>query len=254
MFNPVRRNRNIGTSKQGHGQSNKLTIASSCVTSKSFYECLDNYEKTEININGHDFIFVVEQTRPNCQHACSISDLVQVIENIPEADYGELQLIILRQPKRKEELVSPVWGRFIYSFEFENAHAPAIIIEAIDYSKKLKWSKKLPVESQRELERLKADGHKFISGDRHFVAELKPENVRHTQLYRTLLHEFGHYVQYLEVVERPAIRDEAFEIWEQRNEMYFKISRSHKEAFAHRYADNLRKQLSELNIFPIDPI
>jgi hypothetical protein len=131
MFNPTRRNRNIGSAKQGHGQSNRLIIPSPCTSSKTFYERLENYEKTEIKINGHDFLFIVEQTRQNCRHACSIADLTRVIENIPLQDYGELRLIVLRQPKRKEELLSRAWGRLIYSYEFENDFLPAVIIEAV---------------------------------------------------------------------------------------------------------------------------
>ena len=39
---------------------------------------------------------------------------------------------VRRQPKRKEEIISPVWGRLIYSYEFENDYCPAIILDAID--------------------------------------------------------------------------------------------------------------------------
>jgi hypothetical protein len=101
MFNPARRNRNIGTAKQGHGRNNKLTIPYPCTTAKSFFERLGEYKKLETNLNGHDFIFVVEQTQLNHVHACSVRDLARIIENIPPTDYGELKLIILRQPKRR---------------------------------------------------------------------------------------------------------------------------------------------------------
>ena len=187
-------------------------------------------------------------------HACSVGDLTGMIENIPSSDYGELRFVILRQPKRKEELLSPTWGRLIYSYEFEKEYAPAIIIEAVNYSGKLKWPKSLSVEDQIELERLKADGHDFIQTGRHFIAELKSENVRQTQLYRTLLHEFGHYVHYLESVARPGIEHEAYELWEQRNDSYFKIGQTEKEAFAHRYADKLGQCLIEQRIIPFHPL
>jgi hypothetical protein len=254
MFNPIRRNRNIGTSSQGYGQQNKLTIPYPCAIAKSFYERLDQYEKTLVKINGHDFLFVVEQTRESCIHACSVNDLTRMIEYIPASDYGELGLIILRQPKRKEELLSPVWGRLIYSYEFEKQYTPAIIIEAIDYSKKLKWARKLSVEAQRELERLQSDGHQFILHDRHFIAGLKPENVRQTQLYRTLLHEFGHYVHYLEFVERQGTPHEAYEDREKRQDSYFKIAQADKEAFANRYTDKLRQELFDNKIIPFNSV
>jgi hypothetical protein len=152
MRDATRRNRNIGTSKQGHGKNNELTIPQPALILKSFYERLDNYKKIPKTINGHDFLFVVEKTRDTSEHACSINDISRIIENISTKDYGDLKLIVLRQPKRKEETLSPVWGRLIYSYEFENDYSPAIIIEAMDFERKFKWTKKLSVESRRELE------------------------------------------------------------------------------------------------------
>lgn len=254
MNNPTRRNRNIGTYKQGHGQNNKLTIPSPCVTSKTFYERLDEYEKTTKVINGHEFIFVIEKTREHCSHACSVEDVERIVSNIPVNDYGSLRLIIFRQPKRKETILSPVWGRLIYSYEFENDFHPAIIIEATDYSRTLKWSTKLSVDSQKEFERLGLDGHLFVKESRNFVAEYKPEYVRNTQLYRTLPHEFGHYVHYLEVVQRPSKDNQAIEDWEKRDDFYFAIPSVEKEKFAHLYADRFKKSLIELAVIPFDRI
>ena len=254
MFNPTRRNRNIGTAKQGHGQNNKYCIPQSSTTSKSFYELLGRYEKTEATINGHQFLFVVEQTRPGSQHACSVGDLKSILEHIPSTDYEELKLIVFRQPKRKEEALSPTWGRLIYSYEFEGEYHPAIILEAVDYTKKLKWPKALSIEEQQELERLRTDGHTFSEDGRHFTADLETAIVRQTQLYRTLLHEIGHYVHYLEAVERPATEDEDFEHWQRRHDSYFRIPQRDKEAFAHRYAESLRKQLIEQQVIPFEPI
>lgn len=254
MYNPTRRNRNIGTKKQGHGQDNEMTISQPAISLKSFYERLDNYEKEKRTINGHEFLFVTEQTRETSKHACTVDDIEKIISSIPSKDYGELKLVILRQPKRKEETLSPVWGRLIYSYEFERDYLPAVIIEAIDYSKSFKWSKKLSPDAQHELDRLRNDGHEIVEDKRHFKAEYKLENVRQTQLYRTLPHEFGHYVHYLEFVERPGTEDEEFEEWEKRNDSYFKLSKADKEKFAHNYADDLRNELTKKGIIPFDRI
>ena len=139
--------------------------------------------------------------------------------------------------------MSPVWGRLIYSYEFEDDYFPEIILEAVDYSKQLKWPTKLSIDSQKELGRLKTDGHPINQNGRFFVADYKIENVRNTQLYRTLLHEFGYYVHYLQEVEHPGINDEPIESWELRNDNYFKISQIEKERFAHKYADTLRQKM-----------
>jgi hypothetical protein len=255
MRDATRRNKNIGTSNQGHGQNNKMIISEPALIMKSFYERLVDYEKITKNINGHDFIFVIEKTRKTSLHACTVIDIENIIKVIPAKDYGFLKFIVFRQPKRKEELLSPVWGRFIYSYEFEREYFPAIIIEAIDYQKKFKWTKNLSIDGQKELERLRQDGHKIKEDKRYFTAEYIVENVRKTQLYRTLLHEFGHYVHYLENVER--FNDFAIdmEVRDKMNDYYFKqLPASEKEKFAHNYADKMRKHLIDNNIIPFDRI
>ena len=285
MKNPTRRNRNIGTSKQGHGQDNKLVIPYPAIDSKSFFERLGKYQSIEREINGHKFKFVVETTRKNSFHTCTIDDIEKIIENIPKKDYGDLYLIILRQPTRKEETLNPVWGRLIYSYEFENNFFPAIIIESIDIERKFRWDKKLNIEHQKELKRLKTDGHKFVIGKRYYESEYKLENIRTTQLYRTLLHEFGHYFQYQNIVLNPLtnIKTELdkldsligdndtkesnplFSKWdnlfdeyhlriEENEKEYFSIAQNEKEIFAHKYASRLYKHLTERRIIPFDRI
>lgn len=252
MNNPTRRNRNIGTAKQGFGQNNKLTIPEPCGVLKSFYERLTDYQKIKSVINGHEFLFVVEQTRTDCKHSCSVADIETIIEQIPKEDYGELKLIVLRQPKRKEEVLSPTWGRLIYSYEFEKDYFPAIILDAIDLTRKFKWKNNLSIDDQKEFKRLIEDGHKIKNNGRHYVADYELEYVRNTQLYRTLPHEFGHYVQYLEFVERPSTEDEDYEVWEARQDKYFEIPKEEKEKFAHKYADNLKTELKKKKIIPFE--
>jgi len=249
MFNPLRRNRNIGTKKQGHGQANKLTIPRS-PDLKGFYERLGNYTKHEVAINGNELLFVVEETRSDSQHACSIEDITTLIEHITPEDCKGLKFIILRQPKRKENILSPVWGRLMYSYEFEKNYGPAIILEAADYTKPLKWARSLALNDQKEINRLKEDGHPFVDDGRSLTAELTPEHVRNTQLYRSLPHEIGHYVHYLTVVERPGNEDEGYDAWDQRWGLYRSIPASEREEFAHRYATQLKNKLTEMQIIP----
>ncbi len=285
MKNPIRRNRNIGTAKQGHGQNNKLVIPYPAVTMQTFYERLGEYKTVERIINKHKFKFVVEKTRKSSFHSCTVDDIERVIEHIPRKDYGSLNLIVLRQPKRKEEILSPVWGRLVYSYEFENDYCPAIIIESFDIEQKLKWNKKQSIESQKELERLKKDGHEIITGKKLHEAEYKLNNIRATQLYRTLPHEFGHYVHYMEVVLNPlkemkteldkldnqiddydtkdtnplytkwSEQDDIYYVkFEQNREKYFSIISREKEVYAHKYAGKLKKHLTDKNIIPFERI
>lgn len=251
MRNPSRRNKNIGTSKQGHGQNNKMVIPSSWHDSKVFFERLEAYQIVERSILGHPFRFVVEQTRSTAFHSCTIEDLCTFLAFIPATDYGELSLIVLRQPKRKESMLNPVWGRLIYSFEFEGRYEPAIILEAVDTSQKLQWPKKQSLERQREFRRLKEDGHVFEEGRRHFTANFELNSSRRTQLYRTLPHEFGHYVHYCKVVERPLDNDLD---WNQRWERYEAIAAEEKERFAHDYALRCTEKLKEEGLIPFERV
>lgn len=203
-------------------------------------------------INGHEFLFFVEETRENCFHSCSVNDIVKLITHIPSEDYGNLRFIILRQPKRKEEIISPVWGRLIYSFEFEQEYAPAIILDAVDTHKKLVWSKKMTVDDQKEFIRLQEDQHVFTDNKKAYISPICIKPSRNTQLYRTLLHEFGHYVHYLEVVERPGIETEDDEMKEARDNFYFRLPKMEKEKFAHQYADRLKQKLTEEKVIPFD--
>lgn len=285
MNNPIRRNRNIGTPKQGHGQNNELVIPFPAIEMKAFFERLGEYKTIERKINNHNFKFVIEKTRKNSFHACTIDDIEKILLEIPVEDYKGLELIILRQPTRKEENLKSVWGRLIYSYEFENDYSPAIIIESVDLENTLKWSKKLSVDSQKELERLKEDGHKFITSKRYYEAEYELDNIRTTQLYRTLLHEIGHYVHFLEVVKRPLSNQKKeldlldiqiddndnsetnplYKKWEslfdsyhfeleRLDNIYHSISTNEKETFAHSYADKLKKQLENKNVIPFERI
>ncbi len=252
MFNPTRRNRNIGTAKQGFGQDNSLVIPRPLEPFREFYERLENYSIDYRTINNHEFVFITEETRKDSAHACTIRDISEIIKNIPKADYGDLRFIVLRQPKRKEEIKSSVWGRLIYSYEFENDYFPAIILEAQSRDKKLKWSRKLGLDGQKELKRLKEDGHIFQEDKRNYIAEFDLNSIRNTQLYRTLIHEFGHYVHYLEFVEKPSFEEEEFSEWEKRNDRYFQLPSSEKEKYAHNYADKLKKELTENGVIPFD--
>lgn len=283
MINPTRRNRNIGTAKQGYGQDNELVVPYPAVDMRSFFERLSDYKTVTKEIKGHTFKFIVEATRKNSFHACTIEDIEQMLIQIPKDDYGDLELIILRQPKRKEENLKPVWGRLIYSYEFENDYSPAVILEAVDLGRTFKWSKKLSIDSQKELERLKEDGHKIKMGKRFYEAEYELKNIRTTQLYRTLLHEFGHYVHYLEVVRRPISEiknqinlldsqiddNDTFETnsvldkWDTLNDeynngvkklekKYFSIPSSEKEEYAHSYAQKWQRDLFLKAIIPFE--
>lgn len=236
-----RRNRNIGTAKQGHGQDNWLTIPIpySERDERYFTERLVKYSKEERCIHGHSFVFIVEETLPDFYHACSVNDVAYLLSQINPEHYGLLRYIVFRQPTKKQDKLSSVWGRLNYSYQFEGERYPAIVLEAFQHNHQLIWSKKMSVQGAFEFERLKKDGHVFTEGKRDYTANLSPETARGTQLYRTVLHELGHYLQ---VVQKES-------------EDYYRQSvlTEEKEKFAHAYAQKMALDLRKKSIIPFLP-
>ena len=263
MYNPLRRNRNIGTSKQGQGSYNKLVIPWPAPVMKSFEERLVNYTKHFRTINGNQFEFVVEQTRKDSAHFCTIDDCVEILRHIEPLDYGRLNLIIFRQPKRKEEILNSAWGRLVYSYEFESNYRPAVILESVNPDKTIKWSKSLTPDGQNEMDRLTKDGHEVISTKREYLIKCNSTSIRNTQLYRTLPHEIGHYKHYLEEVgELEDIPDtltddeydKALDQHSNNLEKYYDLITDIKEKYAHRFADEFKKKMEDIGIIPFERI
>lgn len=256
MKNPIRRNRNIGTTKQGHGVSNKLVIPWPASVMKSFTERLTKYTSEYRTINGNRFEFLIEQTREDCIHACSVNDCAELLRHIIPSDYGRMNLVVFRQPKRKEEILNSVWGRLIYAYKFKDEFRPAIILESINPNKVLKWSKSQTPDGLKEMERLRNDGHDIIVTKREYEIQCSKSSVRATQLYRTLPHEIGHYKHFLELVGE--IEDspdtETYEEYELREEKYHNLSTDVKEKYAHNFADKFKKDMSKIGIIPFEII
>lgn len=237
--NNTRRNRNIGTAKQGHGQNNKFEIPMHNYSNRAvvYFEDLKNYRSVGRIIKGYLITFLVEETRDDCIHACTVDDVTHVLQNVPAADLEGLPLIILRQTKRKEEILDPAWGRYIFYAEVGKYSGGAIYLETCDLSKPMRYSKSLSPDAQIEMERLKADGHFIETTKRWYFISANLASVRATQLYRTLLHELGHHVD-----------------WTRDSEAFDKKTSKDKEVFAHRYADELREKLTQQDILPFERI
>ena len=238
MNNPTRRNRNIGTAKQGFKKRNAFDIPD-CYprTGKIFWENLSQCSTVKRRINGYGFTFVVEKTKENYYHACTIDDLEIVLQAVPSFYFQGLRTIILRQPKRKEEFFSNVWRRLVFGFEFQKQVIPAIILESVKKTDRYVLPKKLSLEQQAELKRLKNDGHTIVETKREYVINLTLESARNTLLYRTLLHEIGHHYH-------NSLDEEVFD----------KLPSVEKETFAHNFADKLKAELEEKRIIPFPRI
>src|SRR4051812_26980586 len=114
-WNPGRRNRNIGTAKQGYGQDNRMVIPNTWRDTRAFWERVSRFSVVTRPVHGCDLLFVVEATRPDCVYACTVEDLATLLGAAPIEHVFGIEGVILRQPKRKEQLLSPVWGRLGYA-------------------------------------------------------------------------------------------------------------------------------------------
>ncbi|MEL6382049.1 MAG: hypothetical protein AAFQ89_06180 [Cyanobacteria bacterium J06626_18] len=204
-WNPTRRNRNIGTSEQGQGKNNRFAIPKSWPDDRVFWEVLKNPVAISQRVGNYELTFLVEPPRPDCFYPCTVDDVLRVLTQVPQDNLGGIELIIFRQPTRKQLQVSSVWGRFLYYATPTQYSGPAICLEAHDLTERFEWSHSLGPDSRRELERLEADGHRIEKGRRNYIIHRTPESVRNTVLFRTLLHEIGHYVDWLQSVILPSL-------------------------------------------------
>ena len=242
MNNPIRRNRNIGTSKQGYGQNNCMSIPSSWHDMSIFYEKLRNPVRLIKTINEKDIIFLVEKPLSDYRHCCTVDDICRMLSCVPNKDWSGLDIVVLRQPTRKQNILSSVWGRLSYLYEYKDLSGVAIVLEAQPRDSVLTWSKSLAPDSQKEVERLSNDGHEIRFGKKCITINTELNACRNTQLFRTLPHEIGHYCHYIKINS---------------DTKYQSIPRSEKEAAAHRYADELAASLRAKGKIPftrmIDP-
>lgn len=221
-----------------------------------FMERIGPHDRIIRAVGGQKYVtFFVERPRDGWQHPCSVDDIVYMLEHVPEADWAGLDIFVLRQPTRKQVLLKPVWGRLLYNGELRNrlghviARGPAVLLEAVEDDFRLKWGLSLDPEDSSELDRLRADGHHVERTSRHHIVHVTPRSARSTQLYRTLLHELGHWFDWLSKIREPVARGGDFVAL---YDLYFARPRAEREAFAHRYADELGARLTREGVIPFE--
>lgn len=236
-WNPARRNRNVGTKAHGHGANNRLTIPESWHESKCYYEKLDSYTVVHRTVGTHKLRFLVEPTRPDWFYPCTVDDVCAVLSRCSAEVLCAFDFMVMRQPTRKQRILCPVWGRAIFSFDIDQYSGSAIIIEAQDLSP-IRWTSSIEPAEARELERLREDGHDVHSTRRGTEIRVRPDSLRNTVLYRTLLHELGHHMDH----QRCAVDE-----WSSKTQ-------AAKEDYAHRYALELKAFLWAQGVLPFAPI
>lgn len=237
-YNPTRRNRRIGTRAQGHGQDNRMVIPERWQAGP-FWEVLGAHTELTVAVHDRALRVVVERTARGCLHASTVADVCAVLATLPAGDLAGVGMLVLRQPTRKQALLAGVWGRLLYRFTHGGYEGPAIVLESFTPGGPMRWRRGLDVEDQRELARLRDDGHAFTETKRHFATTLTLDAVRATQLYRTLPHEVGHWTQYQREVLDP-LRDDPSRDRAALDDAYHRLPTRAHEDFAHGYADRWR--------------
>lgn len=237
MYTPSRRNRNIGTAKQGHGQNNRMRIPESWHDSRIFYEKLRCPVRIKRTIGTKELIFLVEEPLTDYRHSCTVDDICRMLGYIPANDWSMLDIIVLRQPTRKQKILSNVWGRLSYYYETDTCSGVAIVLESQPCDNVMKCSKSLCPDDQKEIERLSRDGHEIRFEKKHITIRSTLAACRNTQLFKTLPHEIGHYCHYRQIND---------------DRRYKSIPLNEKEAAANRYADKLASILRTNQEIPFD--
>ena len=235
-WNPTKRNRNIGTTKSGYSQNNKFVVPNRWSDYKVFWERLVSPVACPVSIKGHKLTILVEPPALGSVHSSTPQDIIKVLGLVTQEHLEEIDVIVLRQPKRKEEILRPVWGRFVYYADLGKYSGPGVYLEATQKNTVIKWGKKLTPFYEKELRALEADGHNIKRVKRGYDIKTTPESVRSTQLFRTLPHEIGHAVDYLENSVNPSVNAST----EAESEFIRKTFKSKptldKEEYANRYA------------------
>lgn len=126
------------------------------------------------------------------------------------------------------------------------------MLEAMNPTKVWKWDRDIGPLDALALERLRNDGHVLEDTGKGLVFHSSQASIRTTQLYRTLLHEIGHWVDWLKKVEQPVANQSVpYDVLADR---YFARTFQEREQFAHRYASEIRKRLMRAKLIPFSSI
>ena len=53
---------------------------------------------------------LVEPVIDRYTHCCTPDDVFTMLQMVPSEDLDDVRLVVLRQPTRKQAILSPVWG------------------------------------------------------------------------------------------------------------------------------------------------
>lgn len=240
-WNPLRRNRKIGVARPSKGRDNRMVVPLGRLFERG-------YDTVHADIEGQQITVITERLPDGFMHGVNADEVLSMLNLIPAADRGGLRMFILKYPTRKELVLDACWGRMQYAVTIDGYEGPAVLLYASDL-KPFRLNTSLNPRHLRELQRLRDDGHDVREEKRRIIVAPSAASLHTHILYRTLLHEVGHWQHYLQKVERPAAGNEAQceRLWH----AFTTIPEHDCEDYADRYAQELRARLTERKLIPL---
>ena len=246
MRNPVRRNRNIGTAKSGRGKSGRFEIPRRWKDLTPYWEWVPDAVTVPARVHGNQITFIVQPPRKDFLQRCTVQDVLHMLEVLPPEDTCYIKLVVLRQPTKKQVRPDPKWGSLGYWSEIGQLDGPGIYLEAQPSPVRFKWGNSLWPEAKLELRRLEQAGFVIKRHSRGYDFEGNASAIRSRQLYVTVPHKLGHYVDYLECQRAFEWGDDWDRFWE----LYQAKPRREREFRANRYADESWKRGRAESLLP----
>lgn len=202
----------------------------------------------KVQIGGADVAILYEKPRQGFTYGCTPKDVVHLLSRVPDGDCDLIDLIVFRQPTRKQSQQSPVWGRMQYCAMIGDYIGATILLEAQEIGYSMKWKRRMSLEDRAELQRLRDDGHVVVESKRDFTITLTEDAIRNTILYDTLLHELGHWQQFERETldETMALSDDVDIAYD----LYFSKPNVEREQFANRYSSEVGDLLRRRGVIP----
>ena len=82
----TKRNRNIGTSKQGHGKDDTFAIPQPADTSKFFYERFEDAQTEIVTIHNKEIPVIVETLKKGFYYSCTPKDVALLLNSLPDCN------------------------------------------------------------------------------------------------------------------------------------------------------------------------
>lgn len=258
VFNPGKKNRNFGTKKRGRGQDNRHVIPESFFRDwKSYYEKLGDYRAFDLPTLHGSLRFLVEVPREDFYHAVTPEDVVHLISALSKEHTSDLEIVVFRQPTRRQLLLSPVWGRLVYFTEIDEHEGLAIYLEAVPHPNTWTNSKSVGPDAAKEYARLEALGVDVRYEKRAIRISPSPAATRNVQLYHSIPHELGHLDDdrrhrrfSLDDAEEAALESERR--IDEGTPHYEQKTAAEREVYAHRFSDERRAELREAGRIPFE--